>query len=583
MVGNHYIKLSISAFLAFLFSFQFASAQEEQSNENTGNSRIFLEYVSAPEVIEYKGMPVKDFVLHDPFADNGSWKQTPERLLKQFCGNVADSVLSSMFAVMYFPDNARQFVFSAPDKSGSWNIYQMERLNDTLWSTPKFASENLVSAGNEIFPVLSDNGKELYFASNGYSGLGGYDIFVSYLDEESGEWGLPQNMGIPYSSPSNEYFYSPNHNHTKAELVSDRFCKSGMINIYILGIDNLPVKKSVTQAEADNLFKLKIKSSDNNDSSRQGTQSSEQINYNRAVMGIRHIQDSILNVNAQLEKSRDTYNAIASSDPAGAQALAQKIHQLESKLVEIGAREQAASAELQKLELDFLSKGIFVTAPEETEQDEELAGKKVEWKESSYGKWPALSFEDAVPEEDTNFRIEETTPEILSTEDFPGGLIYQIQLFVVSRKLTEKSFKGLAPVYERRGSTGKYIYSVGLFKTYKDAMANINTVKKHGFPGAQLVAYNNRKSTSIKNARAIEVKENRNATYQVVISGYETLPQAVLQAIQSNTEKDISKGTDGGKIVYMVGIFTKKAEADALAQALEKVSDKTIAVKKVEK
>lgn len=583
MIGNHYIRLSISAILAFLLSFQPARAQETQSNENTGSSRIFLEYVSAPEVIEYRTMALKDFVLNDPFAENGSWKQTPERLLRQFCGDVPDSSLASMFAVMYFPDNADQFVFSAPDKSGSWNIYQMEKLNDTLWSTPKFASENLVSAGNEVFPRLSDNGKELYFASNGYSGLGKYDVFVSYLDEESGEWGLPQNLGIPYSSPSNEYFYSPNHDHTKAELISDRFLTNGKVSIYILDIENLPVKKSVTQAEANNLFKLKIKSNDNNGSNRQGAQSSEQMNYNRAVMGIRHIQDTIRNVNEQLEKSRDTYNTIASSDPAGAQALAQKIHQLESRLVEIGAREQKASAELQKLELDFLSKGIFVTAPEETEQEEELAEKKVEWKSGSYGKWPAMAFEDAELEEDTNFRIAETTPEILSTEDFPGGLIYQIQLFVVSRKQTEKAFKGLAPVYERRGSTGKYIYSVGLFRSYKDAMSNINAVKKHGFPDSQLVAYNNRRSTSIRNARAIEEKENKNATYQVVISGYETLPQNVLQAIRSNTEKDISKGADGGSSVYLVGIFTKKAEADSLAKALEKVSDRTIEVKKVEK
>ena len=137
--------------------------------------------------------------------------------------------------------------------------------------------------------------------------------------------------------------------------------------------------------------------------------------------------------------------------------------------------------------------------------------------------------------------------------------------------------------FKRKGSTGKYIYSVGLFKSYKDAMANINTVNKHGFPGSQLVAYNNRKSISIKNARALEAKENKNATYQVFISGYESLPQTVLQTIQSNTDKDISKSADGGKSVFIVGIFTKKAEADALAQAIEKVSDKTIEVKKLEK
>lgn len=583
MLETRNIKLFILTICAFFISLHIACAQDVQSNGNSNDSRIFLEYVSSPNVISYKEIYLKDFVLQDPFSDNGSWKNTPERLLKQFYSNAPDSVLSSMFAVMHFPENARQLYFSAPDKSGSWNIYQMEKLNDNLWSAPKFASENLVSAGNEVFPILSDDGKELYFASNGYSGLGGYDIFVSYLNEESGEWGLPQNLGIPYSSPSNEYIYSVNHNHTRANLVSDRFCNKGKLRMYILDIENLPVKKSVTEEEARDLLELKVKTNYGNGSKQQNAQSEEQMNYNKAVKDIRLIQDSIRTLNLQLEQSRDSYNILASSDPAGARAMEQNIHKLENRLVEIYAREQQASAELQKLELEFLSKGIFITEPEETNNDEEQISEDIEWRVCQYGRWPDLNFEDAVPEDETNFRITDQTPEILSSEDFPGGLVYQIQLFVVSRKLTVKYFKGMAPVYERKGSTGKYIYSVGLFKSYKDAMANINTVNKHGFPGSQLVAYNNRKSISIKNARALEAKENKNATYQVFISGYESLPQTVLQTIQSNTDKDISKSADGGKSVFIVGIFTKKAEADALAQAIEKVSDKTIEVKKLEK
>lgn len=52
--------------------------------------------------------------------------------------------------------------------------------------------------------MLSD-GCTFYFASRSEQGLGGYDIFRSYRDSDTGEFQNPVNMGLPYNSPADDY------------------------------------------------------------------------------------------------------------------------------------------------------------------------------------------------------------------------------------------------------------------------------------------------------------------------------------------------------------------------------------------
>ena len=46
---------------------------------------------------------------------------------------------------------------------------------------------------------------QTHFASKGLYGVGGYDLYVSELDKETGDWSIPVNMGFPYSSPYNDF------------------------------------------------------------------------------------------------------------------------------------------------------------------------------------------------------------------------------------------------------------------------------------------------------------------------------------------------------------------------------------------
>lgn len=56
----------------------------------------------------------------------------------------------------------------------------------------------------ESSPFIHFDGKSLYFSSNGHSGMGSLDLFVSRLGED-GRWGEPENLGYPINTFEREF------------------------------------------------------------------------------------------------------------------------------------------------------------------------------------------------------------------------------------------------------------------------------------------------------------------------------------------------------------------------------------------
>lgn len=81
-------------------------------------------------------------------------------------------------------------------------IYEGFKLADGTWSTPVPLFGQDVEAA---YPYMLSDGCTFYFASRSETGLGGYDIFRSYRDSETGEFQNPVNMGLPYNSPADDY------------------------------------------------------------------------------------------------------------------------------------------------------------------------------------------------------------------------------------------------------------------------------------------------------------------------------------------------------------------------------------------
>lgn len=548
------------------------------------NGKALLEFACIPDVIASEKFNKADFFLHDPGFPDKSWVPLPKELAETT--NQVPEQMST--PILYYPSGSNTLIYSAPDNSGSWNLYTTTKLNDTLWSTPVTLNENITSVGNELFPYLSANGKTLYFSSNGHYGMGGYDLYVSYWDEDLNDWGVAQNMGFPFSSVGDDFLFYNTPDGLFSVFTSNRDNSPGEVTTYAILFESNPLKKNINAAQAEQIARLQItreKTEKKGDELGEKADTSAQTSeYTIAVKEVRRLQQAIKAVIKQQQENRNLYNTLTNSDDLA--LLAKKIEELENKTLSLQQELNTASVNLQSVEMDFLSKGIIIadTAEEqqETKSDTSRPAEKFKFANNTMGSTPAMIVEKAEPKVDLSLRILNEAV-VADIADFPKGLVYQIQLFLVANKAPLKALKGLSPVFERKTPTGKYLYSVGTFHTYEEALQNINKVKKLGFPSALITAYNGGKSLPTKDARLLEQKEKDSAFYQLVIEGFETLPAELLKVIRESTEKDIAKSIDNGVIKYVVGPFATKNDADELKATLDKKGFSGTQIEKVEK
>lgn len=545
------------------------------------NGLSLLEFAFEPGVIAKERSARGSFYLRYPGFEPGSWVKLPQQFAYE-----AD-ITTGEFPVMQFVESSRSVIFSAPDNTGAWNLYTSRLLNDTLWSVPNLLNENITSAGNEIFPVVSPDGKTLYFSSDGHYGVGGYDLYVSQWDEDSKDWGMAQNMGFPYSSPQDDLFFYNTPDGLFSVFASNRDCSADSVVIYALDYENVPLKKSVTPAQAAAIAKLPLEGGGKVEQAASPladpSGDNEFSKYTLAVNNVRKLQKQLADAFVQQTANRELYNTLKNEDDL--KALEKQIAQQELATMSLQNEINVALGQVQALEMEFLSKGMFVPQVEEkpvVEMEKKPADATgFSFAQLVLGSAPKVIVEQPEPEIDLSFRITDEDAQVFDVSEIPQGLVYQIQLFTVSKKASIKSLKGMSPVFERKYPSGKYVYSVGIFKAYSDALSNLNKVRKRGFSSAMVVAFRDGKSMALKDAKVLEKELVNSGVYQVWIEGYDVLPQDILAVIRGITEKDIAKATVDGELRYVIGPFSNEEDANILKTGLKAVSDKTVEIEKV--
>lgn len=97
---------------------------------------------------------------------------------------------------LYFSSNRR-------GGHGGTDIWITRRSVDGGWLTPFNAGPVINTTSNEESPFLHQDGRTLYFMSEGHPGFGGQDLFFSRKNERH-EWSTPKNLGYPINTSSQE-------------------------------------------------------------------------------------------------------------------------------------------------------------------------------------------------------------------------------------------------------------------------------------------------------------------------------------------------------------------------------------------
>ncbi|MCD7972313.1 MAG: OmpA family protein [Candidatus Azobacteroides sp.] len=112
-------------------------------------------------------------------------------------------------------------------------------LNDGIVAAVENLGEEINTEGDEMFPYIRENG-ELYFASNGHTGMGGLDIYRA-IEKEDGSWEV-QNMGAPINSNADDFGITFEGLEERGYFSSNRNDARGYDKIYSFALPSLFVE-----------------------------------------------------------------------------------------------------------------------------------------------------------------------------------------------------------------------------------------------------------------------------------------------------------------------------------------------------
>ncbi|MFM7814553.1 MAG: hypothetical protein ACKO66_08565, partial [Flavobacteriales bacterium] len=125
------------------------------------------------------------------------------------------------------------------------DIYVSYLRSDNTWTTPAKVPGRVNTMFEEESVVIHPDGHSLYFSSNGHSGMGGLDIFVSHRGM-NGDWEAPINLGYPINTFHDENSIQVTTEGQIALFASDREGGKGGLDLYSFVLPEFARPKPVT-------------------------------------------------------------------------------------------------------------------------------------------------------------------------------------------------------------------------------------------------------------------------------------------------------------------------------------------------
>ncbi|MCP4439201.1 MAG: OmpA family protein [Aureispira sp.] len=120
------------------------------------------------------------------------------------------------------------FASDIPGGFGGFDLY-VSYLENNDWSHPINLGPEINTEGDEVFPFVTEDG-ELYFSSDGHVGLGGFDIYTTKV--RKGVWDEVTNLGNPINSSKDEITFVMDSTKLFGYFASNREGGKGFTDIY---------------------------------------------------------------------------------------------------------------------------------------------------------------------------------------------------------------------------------------------------------------------------------------------------------------------------------------------------------------
>jgi len=125
--------------------------------------------------------------------------------------NINDAFIENNDGHYFLAQNREVMILAVKrlDSYGGKDIYVTFLLPNGTWSEPLNLGNGINTSSDEDSPFLAADNETMYFSSKGYSGFGGYDIYISRrLDDSWKNWSEPENLGKQINSFEDEVFFT---------------------------------------------------------------------------------------------------------------------------------------------------------------------------------------------------------------------------------------------------------------------------------------------------------------------------------------------------------------------------------------
>lgn len=158
---------------------------------------------------------------------HGKLWSTPQKLSTNINTKLQETSAS------FTPDErAIYFVSNKAGGFGGKDIYVSRLGANREWGKAENLGPPVNTDMDEDAVFMHPDGKTLYFCSNGHGTMGGFDIFVTVL--ENGKWSEPQNIGYPINTPDNDVSFVISASGKHAYYASAREGSLGKRDIYLV-------------------------------------------------------------------------------------------------------------------------------------------------------------------------------------------------------------------------------------------------------------------------------------------------------------------------------------------------------------
>lgn len=123
------------------------------------------------------------------------------------------------------------FASGRPGGIGDFDIWKSTLEDNGKWTDPVNLGPRINTTAAEMSPFIHSDNKTLYFASDGWIGMGGMDLYMIQTDSAL-EWKMPKNLGYPINSSQDEISLIVNAKGDKAYFSSKKDDSYGGMDLY---------------------------------------------------------------------------------------------------------------------------------------------------------------------------------------------------------------------------------------------------------------------------------------------------------------------------------------------------------------